>query len=105
MTDHPIERNPDDETILAYLAGDDAVVEAARGVWHQSKQYNAAAQALKSAKRDLQSATDSFSAAIRASRIPEKKARRLSAALMMRLGREWLLAEGDDPAHESSTHA
>jgi hypothetical protein len=100
MTDRA-ELNAEDEAILAYLAGDDDVVEAARGVWHRSQQYNAAAKAYKAAERDLQAATDSFSAAIRASRIPQKKARRLSAALMMRLGREWLLAEGDDPAPES----
>ena len=97
MTEHTLDDDTADEAILAYLAGDEAVVEAARGIWLHSARLAAAAKARRSARRDLQAAAVSYSEAIRACRIPEKQARRLGAALMMRLGREWLLAENGEP--------
>ena len=98
MTEQSFDDNAADEAIVAYLAGDDAVVEAARKIWLHSARLAAATKARRSARRDLEAAATSYSAAILACRIPEKQVRRLGAVLMMHLGRQWLLAERDNPA-------
>jgi hypothetical protein len=82
----------DDEAMLAYLAGDDAVVAAARRIWD-------AAGAITAAQQSLTTATDTYAAAIRAARIPARHVERLGAALMLRLGRARMNADRDTGGH------
>ena len=77
-----------DEAMLAYLAGEDAVVEAAQQIWNASGR-------IVDAQRDLERATKAYQAAITGSGIPSQHAERLGAALILRLNRERLLGEAE----------
>ncbi|MBS2545512.1 hypothetical protein KGQ19_01380 [Catenulispora sp. NL8] len=100
MSDKATDQSAADEAILAQLANNEAVVEAARGVWHHSGRLTADPGHRRGVKRDLRAAVDAYSSAIQASRIPKQQARQLGAVLMARLGRGWLIAELDGPTDE-----
>ena len=78
-----------DEAMLAYLAGDPDVQAAAARIWEASGR-------LLNAQRDLEAATDAYPRAIIDSGIPAAHAERLGAALILRMGRERILAELDN---------
>ena len=83
--------SPDDEAMMDYLAGEDAVLAAARQIWNASGR-------IVEAQRGLDRATKGYQAAIAGSRIPREHVDRIGAALILRLNRALLLdeAEGAD---------
>jgi hypothetical protein len=85
-----------DAAMLAWLAGDDEVNAAANRIWIATGRITEATAALRAAQIELEAATDAYSEAIRACRIPAEHAERLGAALILRVGRSHLLAELDD---------
>lgn len=93
---HKSQNKSPDEAMIAYLAGDDAVIAAARRIWDSTRTLHVTTQRALAAQRHLQQATDDYAAAIRASRIPTEHVERIGAALMLRLGRTWLPGEGGD---------
>jgi hypothetical protein len=80
--------NANDEAMLDYLAGDEAVLAAARQIWDVSGR-------LVDAQRDLDRATNDYQAAIAACGIPPKHVERLGARLVLRLNPARLLDEAD----------
>jgi hypothetical protein len=78
----------DDEAMLNYLAGEEAVLAAARHIWDASGD-------IVDAQRDLERATKSYQAAIACSGIPSKHVERIGAALILRLNRALLLEEAE----------
>jgi HAMP domain-containing protein len=72
--------------MLTFLAGDEAVVSAAREIW-------AASGRLIGAKRELARATKRYQTAVADTDIPAPHAERLGAALILRLTRQQLLQE------------
>ena len=63
-------KNPDDEAMLTYLAGEEAVIAAAKQIWNTSGR-------ILDAQRDLDRATTGYRAAIAESGIPTKHVERL----------------------------
>lgn len=75
-----------DKAMLDFLAGDDAVIDAAQRIW-------AATGHLLTVQRALTSAVETYQDAIRAAGIPAEHAERLGAALILRLNHDRLLTE------------
>ncbi|WP_194906266.1 hypothetical protein [Catenulispora rubra] len=92
-------RSPNDEAMLNYLAGEEAVTAAADEIWAVSGR-------LVDAQRDLELATQRYGAAVADSGIPSQHVERIGAALILRLNRKRLLEEAeradevDRDAHE-----
>ena len=82
----------------AWLAGDDKVAAAADRIWDATGRLTAVAAAVRAAEIELAAATDAYSEAIRACRIPPEHVERLGAALMLRIGRSRLLTEREGGA-------
>jgi hypothetical protein len=101
-TPKPPRRYGTDEAMLSWLAGDEAVLAAAGQIWDATGRVNAASRQQLAAHNDLEVATQAYSKAIAACRIPPQHAARLGAALMLRIGRSRLLAELDE--HEQQEH-
>ena len=78
----------DDEAMLNYLAGEEAVLAAARQIWDVSGR-------IVDAQRDLDHATKGYQTAIADSRIPSQHVERIGAALILRLNRASLLDEAE----------
>jgi hypothetical protein len=89
-------RHGSDEAMLSWLAGDEAVLAAAGWIWDATGRVNAASRQQLAAHHDLEAATQAYTEAITACRIPSHHAARLGAALMLRIGRARLLAELDE---------
>ena len=81
-------RSPNDEAMLNYLAGEEAVTTAADEIWTVSGR-------LVDAQRDLNLATQRYSTAVAASGIPSQHVERIGAALILRLNRKQLLEEAE----------
>ena len=94
-----------DAAMLAWLDGDEAVSAAANRIWDATGQLTDATTALRAAQSELECATDAYSEAIRACRIPAEHAERLGAALILRIGRARMLADLDGPDHPGDDHA
>ena len=95
-TPEPPHRHSSDEAMLAWMTGDEAVLAAAGRIWEATGRVNAASRQQLAAHRDLEAATQAYTQAIKACRIPPPHAPRLGAALMLRIGRARLLAELDE---------
>lgn len=95
-TAEPPHRHGSDEAMLAWLTGDEAVLAAAGRIWDATGRVNTASQQQLAAHSDLEAATQAYTEAITACRIPPQHAPRLGAALMMRIGRARLQAELDE---------
>jgi hypothetical protein len=80
--------NPSDEAMLDYLAGDEAVLAAAREIWDASGR-------IVDAQRDLDRVTKGYQVAIACCGIPAEHVERLGATLVLRLNRARLLDEAD----------
>ncbi|MEY9859775.1 hypothetical protein ABH935_005408 [Catenulispora sp. GAS73] len=93
-----------DAAMLTWLAGDDGVNAAANRIWAATGQITEATTALHTAQLELEAATDAYSEAIRACRIPAEHAERLGAALILRIGRSHILAELDDLGRVDNGH-
>ena len=85
--------------MLIWLAGDATVIAAANRIWDATGHLTDATAALRAGQAELQAATDAYTQAIRASRIPPEHAERLGAALILRIGRTRILTELDRPEH------
>lgn len=96
MTAKPVSR-VSDAAMLAWLAGDDTVTAAASRIWDVTGQLTAATAELRAAQIELRAATDAYTQAIHACRIPTEHAERLGAALILRIGRTRILTELDQP--------
>ncbi|MBS2547427.1 hypothetical protein KGQ19_11145 [Catenulispora sp. NL8] len=75
-----------DEAMLNYLVGEEAVTAAADEIWTVSGR-------LVDAQGDLEVATDRYRAAVADAGIPLKHVERIGAALILRLNRKRLIEE------------
>lgn len=82
-----------DDAMLTWLAGDESVNSAANRLWEATGRLTSADIAFRAAQFELEAATDAYSVAIRASRIPLDDVERLGAALILRVGRTRTLVD------------
>lgn len=80
-------RRASDAAMLAWIAGDDKVTAAADRIWNATGQLTEITASVRAAQIELEAATDAYSEAIRACRVPAEHVERLGAALILRIGR------------------
>lgn len=103
MTANPASRATD-AAMLTWLAGDDTVTAAANRFWDATGQLTDVTAALRAAQIELKAATEAYTQAIRACRIPAEHAERLGAALILRIGRTRIFTELNQPGPAGDEH-